>query len=134
MKETTRDKIPFPGIKEIKQVELFTKWRENVPADYKDKMCLTVEFVIIKQQRLEKRERKAKRQKKPDTIKGERKGELEEDSEIELKHQDVEEEMTIKQTEEATYDNIMNIDNKYECKSSDMPNVCCATDFWHMRN
>ena len=28
MKETTRDKIPFPGVKEIKQVELFTKWRE----------------------------------------------------------------------------------------------------------
>jgi hypothetical protein len=25
MKETTRKKIPFPGIKEIKQVELYTK-------------------------------------------------------------------------------------------------------------
>jgi hypothetical protein len=26
MKETERDNIPFPGVKEIKQVELFTKW------------------------------------------------------------------------------------------------------------
>jgi hypothetical protein len=60
MKETTRNKMPFPGIKEIKQVELFTKWREYVPEDYKDGMCPTVEFAIIKQQRLEKRERKAK--------------------------------------------------------------------------
>jgi hypothetical protein len=73
-------------------------------------MCPTVEFAIIKQQRLEKRERKAKWQKKPDTVKGERKGELEEDSEIELKHQDVKEE-TMKQSEEATDDNIMNIDD-----------------------
>jgi hypothetical protein len=69
LKETTRDKIPFSGVKEIKQVELFTKWREYVPQDFKDKMCPTVEFGIIKQQRLEKRERKAKRQKKPDTVK-----------------------------------------------------------------
>ncbi len=60
MKETTRDNIPFPGIKEIKQVELFTKWREYVPADFKDEMCPMVEMGIIKQQRLEKRERKAK--------------------------------------------------------------------------
>jgi hypothetical protein len=60
MKETTRNNIPFPGVKEIKQVELFTKWRDYVPADFKDKMCLTVEVAIIKQQRLEKRERKAK--------------------------------------------------------------------------
>jgi hypothetical protein len=106
MKETTRDNIPFPGIKEIKQVELFTKWREYVPQDFKDEMCPTVEFGIIKQQRLEKRERKAKRQKKPDTVKkGEPKGELEEDSEeIESKHRDVE--------VEATDDNnIMSIDD-----------------------
>jgi hypothetical protein len=105
MKETTRDNIPFPGIKEIKQVELFTKWREYVPADFKEEMCPTVEMGIIKQQRLEKRERKAKRQKKPDTVKGEQKGELEEESEIELKHGDVEEEETMKD------DSIMNIDN-----------------------
>jgi hypothetical protein len=61
MKETTCGKIPFPGVKEIKQVELFTKWREYVLEDYTDEMCPTVEFAIIKQQRLEKRERKAKR-------------------------------------------------------------------------
>jgi hypothetical protein len=110
MKETTRNKIPFPGVKEIKQVELFTKRREYVPEDYKDEMCPKVKMEIIKQQRLEKRERKAKRQKKPDTIKGDPKGELGENSEIELKHQ--EEEM-LKQSEEATDDN-MNIDDK-EC-------------------
>jgi hypothetical protein len=75
-------------------------------------MCPTVEFAIIKQQRLEKRERKAKwRQKKPDTVKGERKGELEEESENELKHQDVKEEEKMKWSEEATDDSIMNIDN-----------------------
>jgi hypothetical protein len=49
-------------------------------------MCPKDKMEIIKQQRLEKRERKAKRQKKPDTIKGDLKGELEENSEIELKH------------------------------------------------
>jgi hypothetical protein len=108
MKETTRGKIPFPGIKEIKQVELFTKWREYGPQDYKDNMCPKVEMEIIKQQRLEKRERKAKQQKKPDTIKVDIKGEFEESSEIELKHQ---EEETLKQSKEATDDN-MNIDDK----------------------
>jgi hypothetical protein len=102
MKETPRDKIPFPGVKEIKQVELFTKWREYVPEDYKDEMCPKVSFDIIKQQRLEKRERKAKRQKTPDNCKGELTGELTEDSEIVLKHQDIEDEETMKQLEEAT--------------------------------
>jgi hypothetical protein len=58
MKETPRANLPFPGIKEIKQVELYTKWREYVPQYYKDEMCPKAELDIIKQQRLEKRERK----------------------------------------------------------------------------
>jgi hypothetical protein len=107
IKEITCANIPFPGVKEIKQVELFTKWRECVPQDYKDMMCPKVAFDIIKQQRLEKRERKAKRQKKAgDTIEGEHK----KDSEIELvKHPDVDDEETMKQSEEAA--NGMNLDN-----------------------
>jgi hypothetical protein len=70
MKETTRKKIPFPGVKEIKQVELYTKWRNYVPEEYKEKMCPEVAPVVIKKQRLEKSERQAKRQKTkpPDAI------------------------------------------------------------------
>jgi hypothetical protein len=102
MKETERDNIPFPGVKEIKQVELFTKWREYVPQEFKDEMCPEVALDIIKQQRKEKRERKAKRQKKQqDTIDGD---DHKRDSEIELKQSpDVDEEEAMKQQpEEAT--------------------------------
>ena len=70
MKETTRKKIPFPGVKEIKQVELYTKWRNYVPEEYKEEMCPEVAPGVIKKQRLEKSERQAKRQKTkpPDAI------------------------------------------------------------------
>jgi hypothetical protein len=70
MKETTRKKIAFPGVKEIKQVELYTKWRNYVPEEYKEEMCPEVAPGVIKKQRLEKSERQAKRQKTkpPDAI------------------------------------------------------------------
>ena len=110
MKETTRDKIPFPGVKEIKQVELFTKWRAYVPEEYKEEMCPKVELEVIKKQRLEKRERQAKRQKTPDSIKGELEANLANSEIVELKLQ----EDTLKQSKETTDDNNMIIDDD-EC-------------------
>jgi len=107
MKETTRDNLPFPGVKEIKQVELFTKWREYVPQDYKEEMCPKVEIDIIKQQRLEKRERKAKRQKKADE------GEHKKDSESKLVVDNQQETTTMEHSPEEATD----VDNVEETSS-----------------
>jgi hypothetical protein len=110
LKETARDNIPFPGVREIKQVELFTKWREYVPEDFKDEMCPEVALDVIKQQRLETRERKAKRQKKADHKK--------EDSKLELllKQPEVldeqEAETTTKQSDEEANNGSMDIEKQ----------------------
>ena len=39
MKEMQRTEIAFPGLKEIKQVELFTKWRQYALPVFCDQMC-----------------------------------------------------------------------------------------------
>ena len=61
MQATARLKIDFPGIKEIKSVELATKFRKFVPNEYKDTMCPLVDDEVIARQRKEKKERAEKR-------------------------------------------------------------------------
>lgn len=61
MKSTARSKIPFPGIKEIKRVELATKWRKYVPVQYQEAMCPLVAEEVLTRQKKEKNERAAKR-------------------------------------------------------------------------
>ncbi len=39
LKEFSLKPVAAPGMKEIKQVELFTKWRKFVPAEFADKIC-----------------------------------------------------------------------------------------------
>ena len=51
------------GISEIKQVELFTKWREFVPEEYRDIMCPKPDDDIIERIKAEK---SAKAKKKAD--------------------------------------------------------------------
>ena len=45
------------GLSEIKQVELYTKWRKLIPDEFKDEMCPKPEYNVIskvKQQRNDK--------------------------------------------------------------------------------
>lgn len=57
-----RETIPFNGIKEIKQVELATKWRRYVPQEYKDIMCPLVDEATIQRQKDAKKNRAKQRE------------------------------------------------------------------------
>jgi hypothetical protein len=113
LKETTRDNIPFPGVKEIKQVELFTKWREYVPIDYKDEMCPEVAIGVIKQQRREKKERLAKRQRRvaANTIEGENKNKQDSEIEMLVKDPEVLDEQEETTTKQQSADDGMSVNN-----------------------
>lgn len=57
MKEAARDVLPFPGIREIKQAELYKKWRKYVPKDFKDEACPKPASDVLERQKDEKNER-----------------------------------------------------------------------------
>jgi hypothetical protein len=44
MKAAACTVLPFPGIRDIKQAELYKKWRQYIPKMFKDKACLIVSF------------------------------------------------------------------------------------------
>ena len=46
-----------PGISEIKQVELYTKWRPCVPCDYQDTICPKPDDKILDRIKLQKRQK-----------------------------------------------------------------------------
>jgi hypothetical protein len=56
MRAATPSAIPFPGIKEIKQVELYKKWRKYVPTkQFKDEACpKPADDLLVERQRLER--------------------------------------------------------------------------------
>ena len=57
MKNTPLAVIPAPGLKEIKQIELFKKWRPYVPRKYQDEICPVVSDEMIEREKKRKRER-----------------------------------------------------------------------------
>jgi hypothetical protein len=66
MRAAAPSAIPFPGIKEIKQVELYKKWRKYVPKQFKDEACPKPADDLVERQRLE---RTAKRHAKEAALK-----------------------------------------------------------------
>lgn len=56
--------IPAPGIKPIKQVELYTKWRKFVPDSFQDEICPKPSTDIINQVTSDKRQKNRERASK----------------------------------------------------------------------
>ncbi len=60
--------VAAPGMKEIKQVELYTKWRKFVPAEFSDEICPKPSDEILekvqKERSAKNRERNAKKKAK----------------------------------------------------------------------
>ena len=53
IEHTFPDQIPYSGIKPIKQMELYLKWRKLVPPEFQDEICprpkdLEAEIFLIK--------------------------------------------------------------------------------------
>jgi hypothetical protein len=61
MRAAARTVLPFPGIKEIKQAELFKKWRHYVPLNFKDEACPKPASDVLERQRVEKNEKARKK-------------------------------------------------------------------------
>jgi hypothetical protein len=61
MRAAARTVLPFPGIKEIKQAELFKKWRYYVPLNFKDEACPKPASDVLERQRVEKNEKARKK-------------------------------------------------------------------------
>jgi hypothetical protein len=61
---TELESLPAPGLREIKQVELYTKYRPLVPEMYRDELCPTPSDEILKRIAKQKDDkRKSKRSK-----------------------------------------------------------------------
>jgi hypothetical protein len=69
LKQLPLQSVPAPGMKPIKQVELYTKWRKFVPAEFADEICPKPHDDILKkvqEARSEKnRERNARKKARP---------------------------------------------------------------------
>ena len=50
-------KVVFEGLKAIKQVELYTKWRKMVPEEFRDTICPKTSDLVIKEVKEEKRKK-----------------------------------------------------------------------------
>ena len=64
MKNTARATIGFPGLREIKQLELSKKWRPYVPYPWKDIMCPLVSAEVVQRQKAEAKQRRDNKKKK----------------------------------------------------------------------
>jgi hypothetical protein len=56
MKAAAHTVLPFPGIRDIKQVELYKKLRPYVPKMFKDEACPKPDSELLERQRIEKSE------------------------------------------------------------------------------
>ncbi len=61
LREFPLKQIVAPGMKEIKQVELYTKWRKFVPAEYADEICPKPPDEILERVQKERSEKSKER-------------------------------------------------------------------------
>jgi hypothetical protein len=67
MKQYQLQQLKEPGLKEINQVELWTKWRKFIPLHFQSEICPEPEAAVlqrIKNEKLEKLKKTAKKKKK----------------------------------------------------------------------
>jgi hypothetical protein len=60
MKAASVPVIPFPGIKEIKQVEPYSKWRKFLPEEFRDVTCPKPDEDLMERQKGARMARKRK--------------------------------------------------------------------------
>ncbi len=64
LKEFALKSIPAPGIKPIKQVELYTKWRKFVPDSFQDEICPKPSTDVINQVTSDRKQKNRERTSK----------------------------------------------------------------------
>jgi hypothetical protein len=68
MKEYQLQQLKEPGLKEIKQVELWTKWRKFIPHQFQSEICPEPEVAVLQRIKNEKKEKLKQAAKKKEKM------------------------------------------------------------------